>query len=199
MSNVTTTTDHRTHPLDLYLGLVAALTGTTRGCRLSLAVIDVLSGLDATERDLLAAFAARCQEAHAAWCLTTEDVAQRLRVSERTAQRLARSGALPGLLASGHWRFTEQQLTHFAMVHAYVNGERIHPDTPAPLSDRVDTDRLAEARAQLGDGDWTTRQLAGVLGISNEAAYLLVLGWHSIYAVNHLEKRGWYRFAELPA
>jgi excisionase family DNA binding protein len=59
--------------------------------------------------------------------LTIQEVAERLRLSERTVLRLAQKGELPALKISRHWRFNRDQ------IDAWLRQRESRPVTEQPL------------------------------------------------------------------
>jgi excisionase family DNA binding protein len=179
-------------PLALYLALADIF-----GCAHAPIRVDALGMLCSVKPetiDSLMRFAEKGKAELARWSLTSQDVAGQLSVSPRTVERLAQSGALEGIRAGRlGWRFCQDGLDRFVARHTYVNDERL-PFEPEP--DRVDITQLEDARQALGAGAWGTSDLAGALGISRDAAYILVLGWHSAGFVNHCSQRGRYVWAQ---
>lgn len=49
--------------------------------------------------------------------LTTKDVADYLKVNERTIYRLAASGVLPGFRVGNSWRFKQSELEQYITAH----------------------------------------------------------------------------------
>jgi excisionase family DNA binding protein len=53
--------------------------------------------------------------------LTLKEVAEYLKLAEKTAYRLAAEGKLPGFKVGGSWRFKQQD------VAAWIEDQKIHP------------------------------------------------------------------------
>ena len=49
--------------------------------------------------------------------LTTKDVANYLKINERTIYRLAASGELPGFRVGNSWRFKQSELEQYITAH----------------------------------------------------------------------------------
>jgi len=58
--------------------------------------------------------------------LTIKEVAEYLKLGEKTAYRLAADGKLPGFKVGGSWRFKKQQLD------AWISKQSTSPDIEGP-------------------------------------------------------------------
>ncbi len=189
---MTTHNDRMARVIKLYESLVRL--GEPIAPQLDLDLIQVLYEQSDAERWAVEDMVARYQELRASY-VTVGDVAKQWRISERQVRRLAQAGALKGSRRRGRWQFTPQAITRYVAAHTYNGMVRV-AIPPGPADATPDADLLARARANVEDMPWRVYDLAGVLEISQDRAYRLVLGWYSAGAVERTRPRGYYRFTK---